>query len=231
MTVRYDVADGVATVTLHRPEVRNAFGAGMGQELDDAYRRADADDGVRAIVLTGTPPAFCAGADMTSGGSTFNAPDERTFSAAAVKLPAWKLRKPVIAAVNGHAIGVGFTITLHCDLRIFAADGKYGVVQSRRGVMGDAYSHWTLPRLVGIERAADILFTGRTFDGHEAKELGVCSRVLPNDQCSTRRSKSPGTSRATRRRSPSRTASTCSGRASSSIPIRWSAWRPSITIT
>jgi len=182
MTVRYDVADGVATVTLHRPEVRNAFGAGMGQALDDAYRRADADDGVRAIVLTGTPPAFCAGADMTSGGSTFSSPDERTFSAAAVELPAWKLRKPVIAAVNGHAIGVGFTITLHCDLRIFAADAKYGVVQSRRGVMGDAYSHWTLPRLVGIERAADILLTGRTFDGHAAKELGVCSRVLPNDE-------------------------------------------------
>jgi enoyl-CoA hydratase/carnithine racemase len=84
--------------------------------------------------------------------------------------------------VNGHAIGVGFTITLHCDLRIFAADAKYGIVQVRRGVMGDGYSHWTLPRLVGTERAADILLTGRMFDGHEAKELGVCSRVLPNDE-------------------------------------------------
>src|SRR6478752_10780411 len=83
MTVRYDVADGVATVTLHRPEVRNAFGAGMGQALDDAYRRCDEDDAIRAVVLTGTPPAFCAGADMSSGGATFAKQDEATFSAAA----------------------------------------------------------------------------------------------------------------------------------------------------
>jgi enoyl-CoA hydratase/carnithine racemase len=182
MTVLLDVADGVATVTLHRPDVRNAFGAGMGAALDDAYRRCDGDDDIRAVVLTGTPPAFCAGADMTSGGETFVARDEHTFSAAAVAMPAWRVRKPVIAAVNGHAIGVGFTLALHCDLRFFAADAKYGVVQVRRGVMGDAYSHWTLPRLAGMAAAAEILLTGRTFDGHEARALGVCSRVLPNDE-------------------------------------------------
>ena len=181
-TVLYSVAGGVATVTLHRPEVRNAFGDGMGEELAAAYERADADDEVRAVVLTGTPPAFCAGADMRAGGETFAAPDASGFSAAAVPVPAWRVRKPVIAAVNGHAIGIGFTITLQCDLRIFAADAKYGIVQVRRGVMGDGYSHWTLPRLVGVERAADILLTGRMFDGREAKELGVCRRVLPNDE-------------------------------------------------
>ncbi len=182
MTVLYAADDGVATITLHRPEVRNAFGDGMGEALADAYRRADADDTVRAVVLTGTPPAFCAGADMSCREGTFAAPDPLTFSAAAVAVPAWEVRKPVIAAVNGHAIGIGFTLTLQCDLRIFAADAKYGVVQVRRGVMGDGYSHWTLPRLVGTERAADILLTGRMFDSHEAARLGVCSRVLPNDE-------------------------------------------------
>jgi enoyl-CoA hydratase/carnithine racemase len=182
VTVLVDVADGVATVTLHRPEVRNAFGAGMGRALADAYARCDADDGVRAVVLTGTPPAFCAGADMAAGGETFAKRDESGFSAAAVPMTAWQVRKPVIAAVNGHAIGIGFTLTLQCDIRIFAADAKYGVVQVRRGVMGDGYSHWTLPRIAGMAGAAEILLTGRTFDGHEAKDLGVCSRVLPNDE-------------------------------------------------
>jgi enoyl-CoA hydratase/carnithine racemase len=182
VTVRFAVDDGVATITLHRPEVRNAFGAGMGDALADAYRRCDEDDAIRAVVLTGTPPAFCAGADMSAAGETFAAPDPSTFSAAAVAVPAWQVRKPVIAAVNGHAIGIGFTLTLQCDLRFFAADAKYGIVQVRRGVMGDGYSHWTLPRIVGMANAAEILLTGRMFDGHEALRLGVCSRVLPNDE-------------------------------------------------
>jgi enoyl-CoA hydratase/carnithine racemase len=178
--VLFDVSDGVATITLNRPEVRNAFGAGMGEELSEAYRRCDNDDRVRAVVLTGTPPAFCAGADLSAGAATFRTREGETFSAAALEVRAWDVRKPVIAAVNGHAIGVGFTIALQCDIRYFAADAKYGVVQVRRGVMGDGYSHWTLPRLAGMAAAADILLTGRTFDGHEAKDLGVCSRVLPN---------------------------------------------------
>lgn len=181
-SILYDVAGGVATITLNRPDVRNAFGGNMGQELADAYRTADTDDAVRAVVLTGTPPAFCAGADLSSGGDTFRKRDEGDFSAAAVPVRAWDVRKPVIAAVNGHAIGVGFTITLQCDIRIFAADAKYGIVQARRGVMGDGYSHWTLPRIAGFSGAAEILLTGRMFDGHEAKDLGVCSRVLPNDE-------------------------------------------------
>ncbi len=178
----FDVSDGVGTITLHRPDVRNAFGAGMGAALDEVYERCDADDGIRAVVLTGTPPAFCAGADMTAGGDTFVARDKGAFSAAAVSTPAWTVRKPVIAAVNGHAIGLGLTLALQCDIRIFASDAKYGIVQVRRGVMGDAYSHWTLPRLAGMAAAAEILLTGRTFDGHEAKEFGLCSRVLPNDE-------------------------------------------------
>ena len=99
-----------------------------------------------------------------------------------MEVRAWDVRKPVIAAVNGHALGIGFTMALQCDLRYFAAEAAYGIVQVRRGVMGDAYSHWVLPRLAGMAAAADILLTGRTFDGHEAMELGVCNRVLPNDE-------------------------------------------------
>ncbi|ADP82203.1 enoyl-CoA hydratase-related protein [Pseudofrankia inefficax] len=182
MTVLRDVSDGVATLTLHRPEVRNAFGGAMARDLAEAYRDCDADDAVRAVVLTGTPPAFCAGADMTAGGDTFASRDASAFSAAGLSMPAWRVRKPVIAAVNGHAIGIGFTLTLQCDIRIFAADAKYGVVQVRRGVLGDAYSHWTLPRIAGMSAAAEILLTGRTFDGDEAYRLGVCSRVLPNEE-------------------------------------------------
>ncbi|MBX6389603.1 MAG: enoyl-CoA hydratase/isomerase family protein [Frankia sp.] len=182
MTVLFDVADGVATITLHRPQVRNAFGAGMGEALSAAYRRCDEDDDIRAVVLTGTPPAFCAGADMSGGGETFGKKDEATFSAGAVPMTAWQVRKPVIAAVNGHAIGIGFTLTLQCDIRFFAANARYGIVQVRRGVMGDGYSHWTLPRIAGMSAAAEILLSGRMFDGHEAARLGVCSRVLPNDE-------------------------------------------------
>ncbi len=172
---------GVATITLNRPRQRNAVGDGMRDELADAYRTCDRDDGVRVIVLTGTPPAFCAGADLGEGEDTFAAPGPG-FSAAGIDVPAWSLSKPVIAAVNGHAIGLGLTLALQCDIRFFAADARYGVVQVRRGVVGDAYSHWVLPRLVGIANAAEILLTGATFDGHRAVQLGLGSRVLDADE-------------------------------------------------
>lgn len=180
--VLLDVAGGVASITLNRPKVRNAFNSAMGHELAEAYRCCDEDDDVRCVVLTGTPPAFCAGADLSSGAATFAGPTSTEFSASAVPVRAWDIRKPVIAAVNGHALGVGLTLVLQCDIRIFAAEAKYGVVQVRRGVMGDGYSHWTLPRLVGMANAADILLTGRTFGGIEARSMGLCSRVLPQDE-------------------------------------------------
>ena len=173
--------DGVLVATLNRPDTRNAFSGAMGGALGDIYRMADTDDTVRVVVLTGTPPAFCAGADFSSGSDVFERSDAPAFSANPVNPPAWRIRKPVVAAVNGHAIGVGFTLTLHCDLRFMARDAKYGIVQVRRGVMPDAMSHWTLPRLVGLANAADLLLTGRTFTGDEARELGVASRVLDND--------------------------------------------------
>ena len=170
---------GVAQITLHRPERLNAFTAEMGRGLEEAYRRCDEDDDIRAVVVTGAGRAFCAGADLSRGAETFAAQEAGSFSAAAISFPAFRVRKPVIAAVNGHAIGVGLTLALQCDVRILAREGKYGVVQVRRGVVPDAYSHWTLPRLVGLARAADILITGRTFGGDEAYDLGIASRVLP----------------------------------------------------
>ena len=122
-TLLLDLDRGVATITLNRPQQRNAIGDGLREELADAYRTCDADDAVRVIVLTGTPPAFCAGADLTSGERTFTEPGPG-FSAAGIEVPAWSLSKPVIAAVNGHAIGLGLTLALQCDIRYFAADAR-----------------------------------------------------------------------------------------------------------
>ena len=175
------VDDGVATITLNRPRRRNAFGDGMREELADAYLKCDRGEDIRVIVLTGAPPAFCAGADLADGERTFAEPGP-DFSAAGVAVPAWTLSKPVIAAINGHALGLGLTLALQCDIRFFAADAQYGVVQVRRGVVGDAYSHWILPRLVGISNAAEILLSGTTFDGHRAVQLGLGSRVLGADE-------------------------------------------------
>ena len=176
-TLQTAVSGAVATITLNRPEQRNAVGDGMREELADAYLWCDRSDAIRVVVLTGAPPAFCAGADLAAGERTFTEPGP-TFSAAGIDVPAWAVSKPVIAAVNGHAIGLGLTLALQCDIRFFAADAQYGVVQVRRGMVGDAYSHWVLPRLVGLSNAAEILLGGGTFDGHRAVQLGLGSRVL-----------------------------------------------------
>src|SRR5215217_849836 len=176
-TLLVAVDRGVATIALNRPDRRNAVGDGMREELADAYRSCDGDDSVRVIVVTGAPPAFCAGADLAAGEHTFAGPAPG-FSATGIDVPAWTLSKPVIAAVNGHALGLGLTLALQCDIRFFAADAKYGVVQVRRCVVGDAYSHWVLPRLVGIANAAEILLSGAVFDGYRAVQLGLGSRVL-----------------------------------------------------
>jgi len=175
--LRFEVDRGVALITLDRPTARNAFSGPMGRGLGRAYRCCDADDSIRAVVVTGAGDAFCAGADMSAGEQTFGAPGEG-FSASAVQPPAWEVRKPVIAAINGHAVGIGLTLTLQCDVRIMAREGRYGVLQVRRGVLPDAYAHWTLPRIVGLTRAAELLLSGRKFDGDEALAMGLASRVL-----------------------------------------------------
>lgn len=175
----FEIEEGVALVTLNRPEQRNAFSGPMGEALGNAYRTCDGDDAIRAVVLTGAGDAFCTGADLAPGADTFVAQEPAGFSAAAFDPPAFAIRKPVIAAVNGHAIGLGFTMALQCDLRILAREGKYGVVQVRRGVMPDAYAHFTLPRIIGVSRAADLLLTGRKIGAQEAEQLGIATRVVP----------------------------------------------------
>ena len=177
--IQFEITDGVAVITLNRPQHLNAYTGTMGRELGEAYLSCDEDDAVRAVVLTGAGRAFCAGADMGEGAATFDKQDEAGFSAAGVEPPAWEVRKLVLAAINGHAIGIGLTLALQCDIRVMAREGKYGIVQVRRGVMPDGYSHWTLPRIVGFARAADLLLSGRTISGDEAAEMGLASRVLP----------------------------------------------------
>jgi enoyl-CoA hydratase/carnithine racemase len=177
--VTVEVADGVAVITLNRPDRLNTFTGAMGDELGRAYAACDEDDRVRAVVVTGAGRAFCAGADMEPGGDTFAAPTNDEFTASPVHPPAWDVRKPVIAAINGHAIGIGLTLAMQCDIRLFAEDAKLGFVHVRRGVLPDAHSHWTVPRAVGFARAADLFLTGRTFTGREAAELGLATRALP----------------------------------------------------
>ena len=179
--VTVETADGVAVITLNRPDRLNAFTGAMGDELGRAYAACDEDDGVRAVVVTGAGRAFCAGADMEPGGETFAAPTSDEFTASPVHPAPWDVRKPVLAAINGHAIGIGLTLAMQCDLRFVAEDAKLGFVHVRRGVIPDAHSHWTVPRAVGFARAADLFLTGRTFTGREAAELGLANRALPAD--------------------------------------------------
>jgi enoyl-CoA hydratase/carnithine racemase len=176
--VTVDINEGVALLTLNRPEHLNAYTADMGTLLGRAYQDCDDDDDVRAIVVTGAGRAFCVGADFSASISPFDAPAE-TFSASPINPAAFELRKPVIAALNGHAIGIGLTIALQADIRIVAVDAKYGVVQVRRGVIPDCMSHWTLTHLTNLGVAAEVLLTGRTFTGAEAATLGIANRALP----------------------------------------------------
>jgi enoyl-CoA hydratase/carnithine racemase len=177
------IADGIALLTLNRPERRNAYTAEMGALLNRAYRQCDDDDAVRVIVLTGEGDAFCVGADFSTETSPFDAPPEdAAFTAAPTNPAAFELRTPVIAAVNGHAVGIGLTIALQADIRIMAVDAKYAVAQVRRGVIPDCMSHWILPHLAGGTAAADLLLTGRTFDGAEAAAMGIATRTLPGGE-------------------------------------------------
>ena len=178
-----DIDGGVAVLTLNRPEHLNAYTADMGRLLSRAYRDCDGDDDVRAIVVTGAGRAFCVGADFSGNISPFDAPaNGGEFSASPIDPAAFELRKPVIAALNGHAIGIGLTIALQADIRVVADDAKYGVVQVRRGVIPDCMSHWTLAHLASLGVAAELLLTGRTFTGAEAVALGVANRALPAER-------------------------------------------------
>ena len=201
---RYDVADGVCTVTLSRPDRLNAVTSIMIDELIEAFDRADADDAVRAVIVTGAGRAFCAGADLSGGGRTFDraarergeAPGEHRDGGGRVALRIFDMKKPVIAAINGPAVGFGITMTLPMDIRIASTAARIGFVFARRGVVPEACSTWFLPRLVGMARAAEWVFTGRVFSAEEAREGGLVSRVVaPRRAPARRRARWPARSR------------------------------------
>ena len=173
----YEVDSAVAVVTLNRPDKLNAMTAQMGAELEDAMAEADGDDDVRAVVITGAGRGFCAGADLGSGGR-FGAGWGESERKLRRMLP-MDVRKPVIAAINGPAVGVGLTWPLQADVRYVAEDAKLAFAFVRRGVVPELASHVILPRLVGMSRAAELLMSGRMFSGLEAVEYGVASRALP----------------------------------------------------
>ncbi len=173
--------DGVALVTFNRPDQKNTLNNGMIEGLGEAYRRCDEDDAVRVVVVTGSGDSFCAGADL-SDGAAFGAVGDAQFSSCPLAFQAYQVRKPVIAACNGHAIGVGLGIATQCDLRILADDALYGFLQVRRGVVADFGSHYLLPRIVGLEAALEMLTLGRRYRGSELLNLGYCRRSVPADQ-------------------------------------------------
>lgn len=189
-TLRYAVEDGVATITLHRPDQLNAFTAQMMQDLIAAFDATDADDNVRAVIVTGAGRAFCAGADLSGGSSTFDF--EKRYGAkpdtahrdggGRVSLRIFRSLKPVIGAVNGAAVGVGVTMQLPMDIRLASTDAKFGFVFARRGITPEAASSWFLSRVVGISTALEWCYTGRVFSAQEAFERGLVRSLHAPDE-------------------------------------------------
>jgi len=186
----YEVADRIATITLNRPEQLNAFTNTMMREVIDAFDRVDADDDVRVVIVTGAGRGFCAGADLSGGGETFSGggSDVQTDvgvprdGGGLVSLRIFECTKPVIAAINGPAVGVGVTMTLPMDIRLASDIAKFGFVFARRGIVPEACSSWFLPRLVGISQAAEWCYTGRVFPAVEALTGGLVRSIhAPDD--------------------------------------------------
>ena len=202
-TIKYEVADQILTITLNRPDKLNAFNATMMTELIDAFDKADADDNVRAIIVTGAGRGFCAGADLSSGGDTFdrdakrgpakrNADGKVDYSdpnirdgGGQVTLRIFKCLKPVIGAINGAAVGIGVTMQLPMDIRIASVDARFGFVFSQRGIVPEAASSWFLPRIVGISQALEWCYSGRVFPADEALAGRLVSKVVPADELMT----------------------------------------------
>lgn len=187
----YEVDDNVATVTLNRPDKLNAFTGTMMYELIDAFDQVDADDDVRAVIITGAGRGFCAGADLsTSGGETFSSggSDIQTNvgvprdGGGMVSLRIFDCTKPVIGAINGASVGVGVTMTLPMDFRLASEHAKFGFVFARRGIVPEACSSYFLPRLVGISQATEWCYTGRVFPADEARAGGLVRSVHGADE-------------------------------------------------
>ncbi len=186
----YDVKDRVATITLNRPDRLNAFTSKMAVELIDAFGKADNDDDVRVVIVTGSGRGFCAGADLGAGGGTFDnrerggaqSIDEHRDGGGVVTLRIYDMNKPVIAAINGPAVGVGITMTLPMDIRLAVPDAKIGFVFARRGIVPEACSSWFLPRIVGIGRATEWVYSGRVFQASEAHQAGLIQHICSPDE-------------------------------------------------
>ncbi len=183
--ILYDVDDRVATITLNRPDKLNAFTGTMMREMIAAFDRADADDGVRAVIVTGSGRAYCAGADLSGGGETFASGGSDVVTPVGVprdggglvSLRIFESTKPVIGAINGPAVGVGVTMTLPMDIRLASTTARFGFVFAKRGIVPEAASSYFLPRIVGISRAAEWSYTGRIFEAAEALDGGLVRSV------------------------------------------------------
>ena len=185
-TLLYSVDDGIATVTLNRPDKLNAFNTQMRDELIAVFDETDADDAVRAVIVTGAGRAFCAGADLSSGGKTFDyasrgesardkykVGDVYRDGGGITTLRMFKSLKPVIGAINGAAVGIGMTMQLPMDIRLASTDARFGFVFARRGITPEAASSWFLSKLVGMQTALEWCFTGRVFNAQEALDKGL----------------------------------------------------------
>src|SRR4051794_2409899 len=201
-TILTDLAENIFTITINRPDKLNALNTQMIHELIDAFDVADKDDAARAIIVTGAGRAFCAGADLSGGGRTFdraarpdrppvpNGPDGKPDlshenardGGGRITLRIFNCRKPVIAAVNGPAVGIGATMLLPMDVRIASSDARFGFVFSQRGIVPEAASSWFLPRIVGIAQALEWCYSGRVFPADEALTGGLVSRVVAPDK-------------------------------------------------
>jgi enoyl-CoA hydratase/carnithine racemase len=184
-----ELTDGILTITLNRPDRLNAWTQTMCRELIEAFDEADANDDVRVLIVTGAGRAFCAGADLERGAETFDwraregaDPDRPRDNGGQFTLRIFRCTKPVIAAVNGPAVGVGATMQLPMDIRLAANDARFGFVFARRGIVPEAASSFFLPRIVGISQAMEWVATGRVFSAQEALEGGLLRSLHPKDE-------------------------------------------------
>lgn len=194
-TIHFEVEDGVALITLSRPDKLNAFTPEMMREMIDALDRTDADDAVRAVIFTGEGRAYCAGADLSAGTRGFvdegqqslmNADGSVNYASEAARdggglltLRLFESKKPLIGAINGAAVGIGVTMTLPMDIRLASETARFGFVFTRRGIVPEAASSWFLPRVVGVSKALEWCYSGRVFDAQEALDGGLVSSLHP----------------------------------------------------
>ena len=185
-TLETELDGGVFTITLNRPDRLNAFTHAMQEDLLDVLDEVDRNDAIRSVIVTGAGRGYCAGADLSGGGGTFDNSERETADVhrdggGLVSLRIFECKKPLIAAINGPAVGVGITMSLPMDIRIASDRAKFGFVFTRRGIVPEACSSWFLPRVVGISQAMEWVATGRVFGPEEALENGLVSRVVPHE--------------------------------------------------